>query len=219
MSSWVDSVLTFFADQTKRVSTKLMLGVSILLLLWIIDNTFGFSYYYGTENKISQVSKIQVLLDNQKIDSSLKLQLKNLQNDVINRKSLKDYVVLSFKNIFATNSNVSQTIKPISAKPIRNDFLNKLSISGIYLLMIILSPILLFGLDEDFFKKVTFTIILILSSFGLAAMLITLSRMIPILFNSPVYNYLLNLLIQLFSFYLLYQLIGKNWKINIGIRK
>ena len=85
-----------------------MLLVMIMFIAWLLDNTFGWSYYYGTGNKITKVTKIQTVLNSPNLDSNTKSSLISLQHDVMNRKGVKDYIFLSFRNISATNSNVSQ---------------------------------------------------------------------------------------------------------------
>lgn len=216
MTNWIDSVLGFFADQTRRVSTKLLLGLSIIMLLWLIDNTFGFSYYYSNENKISQINKIQILLDNQKLDSNLKLRLTSLQRDVINRQSIKDYIRLSLRNIFTTNSSSNQNNNPISAKPIKNTLLFKVSAGGVYLLFIVFSPLLIFVGRGNVFKRGVIITFIMMFLFGITMLLNIGLGLIPIILNQPIYNYILNVLVQFSTLLLIYKGLKYYEKINFS---
>jgi hypothetical protein len=202
--SYFEAFLNFISDERIRFSSKTLIVIFSLTTIFLVDNIFGFSYYYTTGKKIENVLLLNRIINDTTTDSTTKLIAKNLRKDILARKNILNQSVLFFRNIKLINSKTNQT-NPINDADktdsnTRNNFWFHLSSSGLfYLLGITLLPIMFFvNPYESLLQRIATSIFttLMFMSFGLVFYWIC--DFIPQLyFKTWFWNYLLNFVLQL----------------------
>ncbi len=198
----IESIKHFFNllfDNSKSWTFRAAAGISIIGFLILTDITLNFTYNLHTNNKINQLEKIQKIKKDYQSDS-LKLQkIVVLENKILNKEHYTEFLSRNLSNISFrpnnTDQNITQSENEIitTNKPIRSVFWMVLSSN--YLLIIIL-PFLIF---LPIYNKQTRTGTGILGwfaslvMFGAIGSLVTwISYQIPIFWNNPIWNYILN---------------------------
>lgn len=173
----------------------------------MLNDIFGFTFYYNSLRKVEQMTKLTAIIKDPETDSTGRMHAIALRERLLERESYS-FVFLERQR---TKGNLSQCqekdqtptivptiIKDITKVSIKDFYLLIISSVGIYLILI---PIIFF--EVVFLKKNAHTnesiiayyiIFLVLM---LAAMFVhTLLTNIPVIWGSPLWNYLLNFLIQ-----------------------
>jgi hypothetical protein len=97
-----EEIFAFFIDNTKKISHKAAIIIVVLSTLLIIDDTLGLSYTYKQNNRIDLLKKANEIIENSKVDTTLKSYANGMLEDMISRKtvwgSIKSFKINLFKN-------------------------------------------------------------------------------------------------------------------------
>lgn len=179
--------------------------ISLFVLLLIIDFSFNFTYNLHTSNKLSQLEVISSLKESYKTDSTKIKEINKIENTIFNKEHYSEFFPRLFSEISFNIKTKDQKIPQINTetitttKPIRTLFW--MTFSSNYLLVIIM-PFMIFLPIYDKKSRSGNAIagwITALVIFGGIASLITwISYQIPLIYNRPYLNYILNFLIHTF---------------------
>ena len=114
---YIQSAFTFLTDKTNKFISKLFLVFSVLTILIIVDNIFGYTYYSNIEKKLTQIDKINNIVKDTNLDLQTKNNLILLRKEIIEKKNIQDFLSLSIKNISFNNFKNKITNNPINDKP------------------------------------------------------------------------------------------------------
>ena len=198
-------IFEFITSKQTHLSAKATIFLLLIISLWLINNIFGFSYYYNINKKISILKEISILHQDTTFQESTIKSLDSLETSVLERKNMINYFSDLSKNDSLSNSTIKKNTTPNNANPIRNNFWFLISSSTIYLIAIIAMPFVIFSNDDNFLSKIGTTIISI-AMLSLAAWFnYWLFGFIekPIL-NNWNWNYFLNFVFQIIMFTLFY---------------
>lgn len=229
MIEGIKNIIELFLDKSKHWTLRAGIFISIIGMLFIIDFTFDISYNSFISNKLENLEKIQIIKKGYEKDS---LKLKNvniLEQQIINKKHYSELLFRDFnlsfnslKNSITPNINDQNQIKitntkhTISKPNIRSSFLMLISSNFFFLIVLV---ILLFSpfFDNDlktlksisswFASLISFSIIIVLTTL--------LAFKIPIIYNEPIYNYALNLILHTLLVFILAKIFAKDGKITI----
>ena len=109
------SIIHFLTDKTRDLSSKALFIVFGIILLIFLDNTFSFSYYYNTSQKVTQIKEINEGIKDTTLSVSEKKKLIKLRSDIIEHKTLKDkaYDYLTNLNFETSDEENPETIKTV----------------------------------------------------------------------------------------------------------
>ena len=163
--------------------------------VYLLDNYIGFSDFYGYEHKVEQVSKIESMLHRTDLDSTVRIQLKTLEKQILGRKSLFAYLP-SFRSLI-TDTSISkpiQTQKAESAKIIEVERSWRWhTVSSSWAIVLLMIGFLTYTITRKIDASAVGTLIVIeIFLIGIAYGISALLSLIPVLLGNPIYNYLLN---------------------------
>lgn len=206
MGEIIKHLIEFIKDKTTSWSFKTALVVSIFGLIFISDYYLGFSYNHHLNNKIGQIEKLSSLKKQYSADSTIILELNNIERKVFNKKHYSDRITYMLFNL-SKNSDLIEVFEPRNQenfdssikdeKQLRSLFWMVLSSNYIF---IIILPFIIFlpfysknGRRADTLVGWFASLIFI----GIFVAIITwISYQIPLIWGNPNLNYILNLLIH-----------------------
>jgi hypothetical protein len=193
-------IFEHLTDQTKKVSTKVVLAILTFFILLICDNTFNFSTNFNNQYKIEQIERLNNIVIDITLSKSEMNRLLEIRNSIIEHRTLKE-----------KGYNFLSTIK------INNDDLNKIyfnstnislayilhfvSSSWAFLLLIVGFPFVAF--KDKYMPNWKILTILIFVQIALFFLSWCFAKMLSYLqlFENPFFNYTLNASIQGAIFY------------------
>lgn len=92
MGDPLSSLIRFLTDAEKNLITRIFTGVFIVILLIVIDNTLGFSYYYNNARKLEQVQKLNSIVQDTSLQESEIVYLGDLRRKIIYRETWKEQI-------------------------------------------------------------------------------------------------------------------------------
>jgi len=199
------SLIDFLTDKTRNLSSKALFIVFGFILLIFLDNTFSFSYYYNTSQKVTQIKEINEGLKDSTFSVSDKEKLIKLRTDIIEHKTLKDKLYdyltnLNFETNYEKPLGTKDTSKTVEKKAERNPNIHL--ITSAWWLVLTIGIMIIFSIYELFTDiRGFFNIILGFAFIGGFAYLIALIlskifSFIPLIDNNPTYNYILNVILS-----------------------
>lgn len=200
-------LFAFLTDANRHFSAKAGIFILIILTTILVNNVFGFTYYYNINNKIEKTSAINKLLQDSTTSKDNRAVLVRMRDDILNRQTAVESAVQLVSNTYKRlnyNSHKEQS----SAKgkeelvvkiPERNNTWFLISSSGIYAaaLITIIPLILFYGFQTP--EPVNFFTGAVISGavlYSLAAFNYYTFGLIPIIRNNWSWNYALNFLLQ-----------------------
>ena len=199
--AFYDHILNFVTDRTNRISARATVIVIALVCILLVDNIFGFSYYYNKQRQLDQLKSITLLLKDTTLTAETRTNLITLEQHTFDRKTIIDYFSSFLKKISYTISRQSQNIINNNANPIRNDFWFLFSASGFYIIVTILVvPVLLFTDKKTPFLKLIATLLIFVFVMTFTAWFNywLFDKLVPdYLFGSWTWNYVANFLLQI----------------------
>lgn len=200
-----------FTDETVRITTKLFTLIIILISIWFVNDTFDFINSYRTTNKLQHLEKITYLLRDSTLTKSQKLSLIKQRDYVLNHQTKLDYVSSFcdsfFKNISFKSLNKAEkphTTTDIKIKepkeeivPIKNYYLHFI-FSNLFLLIIAIAvPIFIIKQTKENIAVIIVSIVATLAAlFSLTLFISWILNFIPVIYNRPWINYILDFIIQ-----------------------
>jgi hypothetical protein len=208
-----------FVDKSKTIGQRLAILISIVALLLIADYVTNFSYNIYLSNKLDRLETIHNLKTIYSTDSIELKELSKIENRLLNREYYLDFLFrqaskIDFKSIKSSDKNPQNSnVKKTNINPRRSLFW--MIISSNYALIIAFSFFLFYPLytDEKRNKSLFITWFATIVIFILIISFITLTAyLIPVLFQNPLWNYILNSLIHLLFIILLTKWASKQKK-------
>ena len=201
-------------DKTTSWGFKTAIFISVIGLIIASDYYLGFSYNYHLNNKIEQLEKISDLKRKYPNDSIILNGLSEMERKVFYKKHYSDELSRLF---------LKDTIKSVTSEIIdlnysaKNKTITKNSIRSIYwmtftsnYLLVIILPFLIFLplYSKDGRKANTiagwFASLIMFGIFG--AISTWVAYQIPLIWNNPIWNYILNFLIHSLFWFLIIKL-------------
>jgi len=193
-------------DKTTSWGFKTALFISVVALIIVSDYYLGFSYNYHLNNKIGQLEKISNLKKKYKTDSLTLIELKKMEQRVVSKKHysdelsrlfLKDSIKSGTSQIIDQNKPDNNKPKTITNKPIRSIFW--MAASSNYILAIMLPFLIFLPLYSKDGRKANaivgwFASIIMIGIIG--AITTWISYQIPLIWENPIWNYILNFFIH-----------------------
>lgn len=225
MIEGIKNIIELFLDKSRHWTLKAGVFISVIGLLFILDFMFNLSYNYFINNKLENIEKLQIIKKGYSEDTLKLKKIQELEESVLNEKHYTESFFLSFNSLKksiipnTTDQNVDNKNIPKNAtnkKNIPSPFLMLLTSNLLFLILLI---ILIF---RPFFDKELKSIKTLSSWFASITVLITLititvwlSFQIPIFYNQPIYNYVLNFILHVILIIGIVKIFGKNGTITI----
>lgn len=221
----LNSIFHFFTDKTKKLPHKVILFLLAIVLIAIFDNFLSFTYSYNNGKKIEQIDGINKILNDTSLTKYEKNKLMLLRNNIINHNTWKDKAYDFLTSIeFKNDERINNKKKSINSKPIkkqteakpskqkkRDYFRHFISSSWLFIFLMIVFPFIgFFDKKTPFIQAVGIIIIVEPIFYGICWIYAKMFSFIPIIFNEPTYNYILNAILCLLSVLLFSLLDNKN---------
>lgn len=195
------SIIHFLTDKTRNLSSKALFVVFIMLLLIFLDNTFSFSYYYNTSQKIVQIKGINEILEDTTLSETEKNKLLEFKSEIFEHKTFKDiiYDYLTNLNFEITESKSIETIKSNSEKK-RNTTIHLLTSAWWILIplciLLVVLPFVLLIERKDTLETILGFVLICGFGYVISLLLSKALSFIPLMNNEPIYNYVLNFIVS-----------------------
>ena len=214
MDKLLDRVLKFFENKAIHFGLRTSIFIISIFVLTTSDYYFNFSYDYHLNNKIEKLKSINSLKNIYKTDSLKLAELTELENRIFKRTHYSDRLRnldLSQINIFK-KSDKTEIKRPVIKndnttinKPIRSLFWMIMSSSYFFVFTIIIMLILPFtGSVHREIKNILGSIAAIIIIIGIISLITWIAYKIPLIWNRPYLNYILNFILQSPFIYLIY---------------
>ena len=214
MDKLIERILKFFENKSIHFGLRTSLFIISIFVLTTCDYYFNFSYDIHLNNKIEKLESIDNLKKIYKTDSLKLSELTELENRIFKRthysdrlrnldlsqfKILKKSDTTEIKNPVIKNDNT--TIN----KPIRSLFWMVLTSGYFFIILIIGLVILPFsGYPHNELKNVLGAIAAIIILIGVVSFLTWVAYRIPLIWNRPYLNYILNAILHSPLIYLIF---------------
>jgi len=208
MFEGIKNIVELFLDKSKHWTLRASVFISIIGILFILDLSLNLSSNVFINNKIESLTKIQTLKRNYNNDSINLKKITDLENKIIDKKHYSDFLFPNFSLNFLIKSNIenikdqspTKIVKPNIAtnnSNIRSYFW--MLISSNYLFVIVFVVMIffpLYGKEQRTLKSISGWFAGLIS-FSLIIILVTwVSFKIPLIYNEPIFNYILNFIIH-----------------------
>lgn len=198
--------INLFNDKSTSLSKKISYLIVLIALISITESHFDFSYNYFLNNKLEQLKIINDLKITYKNDLIQFKKLESLENEIIEKEHysffLKNVYIKSL-NFISKYSNKVETVPKIKKeitkinKPLRSVFWMTLSSNYFLILTFIIAIFLPVSKDEHRKGSGLIGLVAGLIIISIFIFIITLiSYQIPLIYNKPYLNYILNVLIH-----------------------
>ena len=214
MDKLLDRVLKFFENKSIHFGLRTSIFIISIFVLTVSDYYSNFSYDYHLNSKIEKLKSLNGLKHIYKTDSLKLAELTELENRIFKRKPYSDRLrnldLSQFKIL--KKSDTTKIISPITKKdntatnkPIRSLFWMVLTSGHFFIILIILLTILPFrGYPHNELKNVLGAIVGIIILIGVISFLTWVAYKIPLIYNQPYLNYILNAILQSPLIYLIF---------------
>lgn len=210
----VSSVVHLLTDKTRSFSSKAIFVVVAFLVIIFLDNTFSFSYYYNTSQKVSHIKSIGEGLNDPTLSNLEKQKLIQLRNEILNHRTFKD-VAYNYLTNLNFESQVEETNKLKTASEFRDPKIHFLTSSWwIVLSLVILGitlPFVLLLERKDVFNTTLGFIVVCGVGYLVALVLSKTMSFIPLINGNPINNYVLNSVLSGILFFI-FIMIGRRQK-------
>jgi hypothetical protein len=208
MIEGIKNIVELFLDKSKHWTLRAGVFISVIGVLFILDFTLDLSYNYYVSRKLENLEKIQILKKDYSADTLKLKKILFLEEKIISKKHYSEFVFpdlsfSSFKNSTiakTTNQNPTKIVTPKikTNKPnIRSYFWMLLSSNYIFVIVFVVMIFLpLTGKEQRTLKSISgwFAGLFV---FSLNIIFVTwISFRIPLIYNEPFYNYILNFIIH-----------------------
>ena len=108
----ITSLIHFLTDKSRSLSSKAAVIILTLLFLVVLDNTFSFSYYYNTSEKVTQLNEIRTILKDTSLSRLERDKLIKLRTNILDHKTFKDKSYDYLTNLNFESSTVISKEEP-----------------------------------------------------------------------------------------------------------
>jgi len=192
-------IIGLFQDRSMKNTTKSFVVLFVILFIIALDNYLGISYHNNVDNKLTELKKVNELLESKSLDKKTKDYLLSTKNEILERKTFVDNISNSFKQISFTSSGSEIKNEVNKSVVLRNSIVEFISINWFFIFLFAGLPFYFFIVKtfESFWQNLLMVLaveaFLIILSFALYF----ISSLIPTIFGRPYLNYILNFVILL----------------------
>ncbi len=203
--SFIDSITNIFIQKNINLSRKISFAIIILILLFLINDYMGFTYYKNIESKASSIEKLNVIINDSTTDSISKVYLIKMRKDVLYRKTFLETASEYLRGLeFYSNNNPNRQIEQIEQKDsYKNSFWFLISTTSIFVSIIVaIFAAFLFDKSDSLalFQRIGILIGLSVAFLVYGLLIFIICSAIPLIDESNyVYNYIINFIIQILS--------------------
>jgi hypothetical protein len=177
---------------------SVILAISFFVI--VLDNVLGFSFHYRMSNKIDELTKVNLIIQNPLSDSIIRSNAVVLRQEIITRRNIFDYLFFRNSSTILNNAQTNSPAQSPSPKEsIKNVYVYLMSTGGF---------IVLFGLmmcTTDFFYSDESNMLLrlitgisyFISPFSIAVLLSFILNLVPTFGRNGSGNVVLNFSIQM----------------------
>lgn len=206
MGNIFEAVINLLKDKTIPITKRMGAIISIIVLLIIVNDCYGFLYYYESKKKVEILNIIEDTKIKSSNDSDLYEYLDDMENHIINRQS-------KFEVFFDKIVGIDFTKIKINNNNNQNTFIRLLTSAGIllFLALVVLIIVIIYPFRNEKEKWSVFAGGLLLLIILSAAIWFIqfLWSLLPTLGNIWV-NYFLQFLMQILFIYWITKLNNKN---------
>jgi hypothetical protein len=213
MIDGIINIIKLFLDKSKHWTLRAGVFISIIGLLLILDFTLNLSYNYYVSRKLENLEKIQILKKEYSTDDLKLKKILVLEDKILDKKhysdfifpdlSFADFTFSSLKNLTITKEINQKTTKIVIPKTTTNNPKIRsyfwMLLSSNYLFVIVFAIMIFLPLKNKeqrtlksisgwFAGLVVFSLIIIFVTW--------ISFRIPLIYNEPIYNYILNFILH-----------------------
>jgi len=174
--------------------------IVITAALLLVDNGLGISFHYCVTNKMEELSKVNLIIQNPLSDSTTKAYAISLRQRILTRKNWIDYFSLRQSSNIVKNAQTNEPPNSATAKDsIKDDFWFVGSSIGFFVIAsLVFLFMFIFYITEagSLFVRLASGILYSFIFLTGAAIVFLITRNIPIIKHNWNFNYLLNLIIQ-----------------------
>ncbi len=205
ISDFFKTIVEVVLDKSKSFGFKTALFVSVIGAIFIVDCFFNVSYNFHVSNKLTNLERVNVLKTYYQYDSLQMIRLFEIESKLLNRKHYSEFITSQLSKIeLKPKIEDLENDQIIKAKKEKRSTARSrfwMIFTSNYLLIVLLPIILflpLFSKEKilGHFILGWFASIVFLSGFIIITSWIAFQ--IPVIFNSPIWNYFLNALIHTF---------------------
>ena len=203
-------------DNSQSWGKKSSILFSIFFVLIVADFTFNISFNIFTENKLSQLAKINILKKDYSNDENKLKEILIIEKEVFKREHYSEFINRNFINL-TENQKVKSIEVNKKTKKVSLFWMVLSSNTVLIFSMLIMFLLPIFGSKEN--RQGSFFIGMFASLFFISFIIVAITFIayqIPILDNNPKWNYLLNFLIQIFFYSIIFWIVSKNQKKNVA---
>jgi hypothetical protein len=216
---FIKEIKELIFDSSASWGTVLAKFITLLVFLVVVDMSFNFTYNLQVSNKLSQLEKISTLKKDYKKDTLKLVEIKKIENGIFEKEHYSEFFSRIFSKISfpqetkiqKTHQNNTASIK--TTKPIFSLFW--MAFSSNYALVIILPFLFFLPVYNKEIRTANgiagWTASLVMIG-GMIAIVTWVSFQIPLVFDNPIWNYILNSLVHTFFWFLIIKF-GKNKKL------
>lgn len=206
------SVVNYLTDNTKKVSSKAIFILLGICLIFIIDNSLSFSYYYNISKKTESLKSISETLKDTLLDEKERKLLIDLRGNIISHKTLKDKSFDYLTN-FKFDDSQENKIEEIKTDS-RNNVIHFITSSWWLILggvvFIIVIPFVIFKKGTSILNLLLGFIFMEGFFYLLSLILSKLFSFIPLIMNKPIINYVINFILSSSLLWLILKINKKN---------
>ncbi len=172
--------------------------ISLFALLIILDLSFNFTYNLHTSNKLSQLEKITLLKTEYKTDPTKTAEIKRIEKEVFSKEHYSEFLPRFFSKIYLSQITEDQITENITSNS-SSKSLFWMAFSSNYLFAIILPVLIfmpLFSRSSRNANGITGWISSLVMIGGMVTLITWISYQIPLIWNNPIWNYILNFIIH-----------------------
>lgn len=215
---FIKEIKELIFDSSASWGNVLAKFITLIVFLTIVDMSFNFTYNLQVSNKLSHLEKISILKTQYKEDSVKLIEIKKIENGIFEKEHYSEFFSRIFSKIsFPQETRIQNTPQNNTPniktnKPIFSLFW--MAFSSNYALAIILPFLFFLPVYNKEIRTANgiagWTASLVMIG-GMIAIVTWISFQIPLIFDNPIWNYILNSLIHT-SFWFLIIKFGKNKK-------
>lgn len=219
----INSFFHFFTDNSKRITTKVFLFLSVIFLIWFLNDTLSFTFYYSQEKKLESMERINNLLKDKSLDESEIDYLIRTKKEIITRKPISELLINFLasrewmgiakdfppKVSFPDNGDINLP-NPNSSSSNWNYYLHFISASFPWLILMLTMPFTAYSdKSMSFIKSIGVLLLAEFCFFIIALFFTSILGLVPIFTQIPWLNYLINFLVNISLIWYLIHLANK----------
>ncbi len=202
MTDILSKIDNYIFNKSIKPLHKIIVFGLIILILVFIESITGITEHYDTKNKLSEIQSINEILNDSTLNQSDIYELKRKRTEILNDWNFIDYLKNQSLKIFSNKQITSTNETSIITTTPRNIYLDIISASWLFILLIVYIPIGLISSKRKVtirtvFKLTTLLVISIIIGF----LMFYILALVPTILNIPILNYLLNIAISLIIIY------------------